>query len=60
VKGGYCGHGVGSLVICRYLLSVSWRLLRNCPGIIYRLFADYFRTVPNRRRLEYSRAGGGQ
>jgi len=27
VKGGYCGHGLGSLVICRHLLSVSWRLL---------------------------------
>ena len=27
VKGGYCGHGLGSLVTCRHLLSVSWRLL---------------------------------
>ena len=26
VKGGYYGHGVGSLVNCRYLLLVSWRL----------------------------------
>ena len=26
VKGGYCGHGLGSLVNCRRLLSVSWRL----------------------------------
>ena len=26
VKGGYCGHGLGSLVTCRHLLSVSWRL----------------------------------
>ena len=26
VKGGYCGHGLGSLVTCRHLPSVSWRL----------------------------------
>ena len=26
VKGGYCGQGLGSLVTCRRLLSVSRRL----------------------------------
>ena len=44
VKGGYCGHGLGSLVTCRHLLSVSWRLVTvsglniPCPfcGALYR------------------------
>ena len=60
VKGGYCGHGLGSLVTCRHLPSVSWRLLTisgldiPVPGVRSRMI-----TLSGIRHREWFKVYGG-